>query len=294
VRKLRSLLSGTTDAASPAEEAPLDLASGAAEAPPLRKAGAQDVGEVSIESRDLSVYYGAKAAIRNVSLRMPRRKVTAIIGPSGCGKSTYLRAINRMNDTIPGSRTTGQILVDGEDVYGPNVDPVLLRRKVGLIFQKPNPFPKTIYENVAFAVRLHYRATDEEVDTVVETALRQANLWDEVADRLEENALSLSGGQQQRLCIARALAIEPRALLMDEPCSALDPIATAKIENLMFDLKKDMTIVIVTHNMQEAARVADYTAFLYLGQLIEFRDTRELFERPREELTENYITGRFG
>jgi len=286
VRRLRSLFARAMEQASPAEEVPLELVSDTAEA--------ATVGETSIESRDLSVYYGPKAAIRNVSLRVPRRKVTAIIGPSGCGKSTYLRAINRMNDTIPGCRATGQILVDGEDVYGPNVDPVLLRRKVGLIFQKPNPFPKTIYENVAFSVRLHYRATVEEIDTIVETALRQANLWDEVADRLRENALSLSGGQQQRLCIARALAIEPSALLMDEPCSALDPIATAKIEDLMFELKKDMTIVIVTHNMQEAARVADNTAFLYLGQLIEYRETRELFERPREELTENYITGRFG
>jgi len=179
-------------------------------------------------------------------------------------------------------------------VYGPNVDPVLLRRKVGLIFQKPNPFPKSIYENAAFGVRIHYRATEAELDQIVESALRQADLWDEVSDRLDENALSLSGGQQQRLCIARALAIEPDFLLMDEPCSALDPIATARIEDLMFELKKDMTIVIVTHNMQQAARVADHTAFLYLGRLVEYNRTRDLFERPHEELTENYITGRFG
>jgi phosphate transport system ATP-binding protein len=179
-------------------------------------------------------------------------------------------------------------------VYGPRVDAVLLRRKVGLIFQKPNPFPKSVYDNVAFGVKLHYRATEAELDEVVESALRQANLWDEVKDRLEDSALGLSGGQQQRLCIARALAVEPDIILMDEPCSALDPVATAKIEDLMFELKKEMTIVIVTHNMQQAARVADYTAFLYLGRLVEYNETPELFERPREELTENYITGRFG
>ena len=252
------------------------------------------ISDAAIESRNLSVFYGAKAAIRAVSLQMSRRQTTAIIGPSGCGKSTYLRAINRMNDTIKGCRTEGELLVDGEDVYGPNVDPVLLRRKVGLIFQKPNPFPKSIYENVAFGVRIHYRVTDEELDGVVESALRQADLWDEVSDRLGDGALSLSGGQQQRLCIARALAIEPDFLLMDEPCSALDPIATARIEDLMFELKKDMTIIIVTHNMQQAARVADHTAFLYLGRLVEYSRTRDLFERPHEELTENYITGRFG
>jgi phosphate transport system ATP-binding protein len=229
-----------------------------------------------------------------VSLKVPRRQVTAIIGPSGCGKSTLLRAINRMNDTIPTCRSDGQLIVDREDAYGPNVDPVLLRRKIGLIFQKPNPFPKSVYENIAFGVKLHYWASKEEVDEVVTAALKQANLWDEVKDRLAEGALSLSGGQQQRLCIARALAVEPDILLMDEPCSALDPVATAKIEDLIFELKRDMTIVIVTHNMQQAARVADYTAFMYLGRLVEFDRTRSLFERPHEELTENYITGRFG
>lgn len=247
-----------------------------------------------IESRNLSIWYGAKQAIREVDLSIPRRHITAVIGPSGCGKSTYLRAINRMNDTIPSCRTEGQVFVDGEDAYGPNVDPVLLRRKVGLIFQKPNPFPKSVYRNIAFGVQLHYQATQAELDGVVESALRQANLWDEVKDRLDEPALGLSGGQQQRLCIARALAVQPGFLLMDEPCSALDPIATAKIEDLMFELKKEMTIVIVTHNMQQAARVADYTAFLYLGRLVEFNHTRDLFERPQQELTENYITGRFG
>ena len=255
---------------------------------------ALEIEDATIESRGLSIHYGKKPAIRDVSLRIPRRQTTAIIGPSGCGKSTYLRAINRMNDTIPSCRTTGLLLMDGEDVHGPNVDPVLLRRKVGLIFQKPNPFPKSVRENVAFGVKLHYRVSEAELDEVVRAALEQANLWDEVKDRLNEPALSLSGGQQQRLCIARALAVEPDVLLMDEPCSALDPIATAKIEDLMFELKKDMTIVIVTHNMQQAARVADCTAFLYLGKLVEFSGTRDLFERPQEKLTEHYITGRFG
>ncbi len=260
----------------------------------VRPSVAVEVEHPAIESRDLSVAYGRKPAIREVSLRIPRNQTTAIIGPSGCGKSTYLRAINRMNDTIPTARTTGQLFVDGEDVYGPDVDPVLLRRKVGLIFQKPNPFPKTVYKNIAFGVNIHFRTTPEEMDTIVESALRQANLWDEVKDRLQESALGLSGGQQQRLCIARALAIQPEALLMDEPCSALDPVATARIEDLMFELKKEMAIVIVTHNMQQAARVADYTAFMYLGRLVEFNRTRELFERPQADLTENYITGRFG
>ena len=265
------------------------------EAPSGREpfAGAQ-VGGAQVQSQNLSIWYGAKRAIAGVTLSIPRHAITAIIGPSGCGKSTYLRAINRMNDTIRGCRTEGTLLVDEEDVYGPNVDPVLLRKKVGLIFQKPNPFPKSVYRNVAFGVQLHYRATREELGKVVESALRQANLWDEVKDRIDDSALGLSGGQQQRLCIARALAVDPEILLMDEPCSALDPIATAKIEDLMFELKKDMTIVIVTHNMQQAARVADYTAFLYLGKLIEFNRTRDLFERPGEELTEKYITGRFG
>ena len=253
-----------------------------------------DIANPAIESRDLSVWYGKKPAIREVSLKIPRQQITAIIGPSGCGKSTYLRAINRMNDTIPTCRTAGQLLVDNEDVYGANVDPVLLRRKVGLIFQKPNPFPKNVYKNIEFGVNLHYRAAPEEMDEIVEAALRQANLWDEVKDRLPESALGLSGGQQQRLCIARALAVQPKILLMDEPCSALDPVATAKIEDLMFELRKDMTIVIVTHNMQQAARIADYTAFLYLGRLVEFSRTRDLFERPQSDLTENYITGRFG
>ena len=254
----------------------------------------EDILDPAVESRGLSVWYGRKQAIRRVDLKMARHDVTAIIGPSGCGKSTYLRSINRMNDTILGCRMEGELRVDGEDVYGPGVDPVLLRRKVGLIFQKPNPFPKSVYKNLAFGVQLHYRASPSDLDGVVEAALRQANLWDEVKDRLDDSALGLSGGQQQRLCIARALAIEPEVLLMDEPCSALDPVATAKIEDLIFDLKKEYTVVIVTHNMQQAARVADYTAFMYLGRLVEFDRTRDLFEKPHEELTENYITGRFG
>jgi len=265
-----------------------------ADAPRPVSSGVLEIEDAVIESRGLRISYGRKEAIRGVDLRIPRNRVTAIIGPSGCGKSTYLRAINRMNDTIRGCRTQGELLVDREDVYGPDVDPVLLRRKVGLIFQKPNPFPKTVYRNVAFGAELHYRATREEIDGVVGHALRQANLWDEVKDRLHEGALGLSGGQQQRLCIARALAIEPEVLLMDEPCSALDPEEDLRLEDLMFELKKSMTIVIVTHNMQQAARVADYTAFLYLGRLVEFNRTRDLFERPRETLTENYITGRFG
>ena len=260
----------------------------------LRPEATVEVEDPAVESRNLTVSYGAKVAVREMNLRIPRHQVTAIIGPSGCGKSTYLRAINRMNDTIPRCRTRGQLFVDAEDVYGPGVDPVLLRRKVGLIFQKPNPFPKSIHENVAFGVKLHYFASKEELETIVRGALEQANLWDEVKDRLDEGALSLSGGQQQRLCIARALAVEPDMLLMDEPCSALDPIATAKIEDLIFELKKDVTVVIVTHNMQQAARVADFTAFMYMGKLVEFNRTRDLFEKPRESLTENYITGRFG
>jgi len=282
---LRGLLRGTPPP-TPAVEPEVQLV------PPPRTL--IEITDSAIESRNLSVWYGRKHAIREVNLKIQRKGITAIIGPSGCGKSTYLRAINRMNDTIRTCRTTGQLLVDSEDVYGPNVDPVLLRRKVGLIFQKPNPFPKSVYRNVAFGVQLHYRATKEELEGVVEAALRQANLWDEVKDRLHDSALGLSGGQQQRLCIARALAIKPEMLLMDEPCSALDPVATAKIEDLMFELKKVMTIVIVTHNMQQAARIADHTAFLYLGKLVEYNDTRELFERPAQELTENYITGRFG
>lgn len=262
--------------------------------PVIEPAIGVDIVEPTIESRNLSIWYGLKQAIRNASLKIPRNQITAVIGPSGCGKSTFLRAMNRMNDTIRECRTEGQVLVDREDVYGPDVDPVLLRRKVGLIFQKPNPFPKSVYRNIAFGVQLHYQTTEEELDRIVEDALRGANLWDEVKDRLDEGALGLSGGQQQRLCIARALAIEPGFLLMDEPCSALDPIATAKIEDLMFELKQNMTLVIVTHNMQQAARVADYTAFMYLGQIVEFNRTRDLFEHPRQELTENYITGRFG
>ncbi len=254
----------------------------------------EPIDDPVVESRGVSVWYGEKEAIQRASLQIPRNRITAIIGPSGCGKSTLLRAINRMNDTIPTSRTEGQMFVGGRDVYNGGVDPVVLRRKVGLIFQQPNPFPKSIYDNVAFGVKLHYWAQKEELDGIVESALRAAHLWDEVSDRLDEGALRLSGGQQQRLCIARALAVEPRILLMDEPCSALDPIATAKIEDLMFDLKKTMTVVIVTHNMQQAARVADYTAFMYLGRIVEFGKTREMFERPKEALTEQYITGRFG
>ena len=248
--------------------------------------------EVALETKHLSVFYGDKAAVSQISLTIPRNRVVAFIGPSGCGKSTFLRCFNRMNDLIPVARIEGEVLFQGTNLYAPGVDPVEVRRRIGMVFQKPNPFPKTIYENVAFGLRIN--GYTGRLDDKVEQSLRAAALWDEVKDRLQEGALGLSGGQQQRLCIARALAVEPEILLMDEPASALDPIATGKIEDLMGDLKKDYTIIIVTHNMQQAARVSDYTAFLYLGELIEYGDTERLFTNPKEERTEQYITGRFG
>jgi phosphate transport system ATP-binding protein len=248
--------------------------------------------DVALETRDLSVYYGEKAAVSGITLTIPRNRVVAFIGPSGCGKSTFLRCFNRMNDLIPVARIEGEVLLQGSNLYAPDVDPVEVRRRIGMVFQKPNPFPKTIYENVAFGLRIN--GYTGRLDEKVEQSLRAAALWDEVKDRLQEGALGLSGGQQQRLCIARALAVEPEILLMDEPASALDPIATGRIEDLMGDLKQDYTIVIVTHNMQQAARVSDYTAFLYLGELIEYGDTERLFTNPQEERTEQYITGRFG
>jgi phosphate transport system ATP-binding protein len=229
-----------------------------------------------------------------VTLDIQPRKVTALIGPSGCGKSTLLRTLNRMNDEIPGCRTTGSVRWRSVDILDPDVDPVPLRRDVGMVFQKPNPFPKSIYDNVAYGLRIGGITDRKTVDDIVERSLRDAAIWDEVSDRLGDSAMGLSGGQQQRLCIARALAIEPKVLLMDEPCSALDPIATGKIEDLIFDLKKSYTVVIVTHNMQQAARVSDLTGFFYLGELIEFGETTQIFENPGEELTERYITGRFG
>ena len=248
-----------------------------------------------MEAQQVNIYYGKRHAVQNVSLPFYKNLITAIIGPSGCGKSTLLRALNRMNDAIPGYRIEGQVLLDGHDIYSPGADVITLRRRVGMVFQQPNPFPKSIYDNVAFGLRVNGLVKSRaELDERVEKALRSAALWNEVKDRLNRNALQLSGGEQQRICIARALAVQPEVLLMDEPASALDPVSTAKIEELMFELKKDYTIVIVTHNMQQAARVSDFTAFLLSGQLIEFNPTPQLFTRPADPRTEAYITGRFG
>jgi phosphate transport system ATP-binding protein len=250
-------------------------------------------GSVKMAVQDLSAFYGANRAIEGIHLDIPDRKVTAIIGPSGCGKSTLIRCLNRMHETTPKARVEGRVLLDGEDLY--RLDATLVRRRVGMVFQKPNPFATmSIYNNVTAPLRFNGRPSRDEMDQAVIRSLKHAALWDEVKDRIDAAATSLSGGQQQRLCIARALAADPEVLLMDEPCSALDPIATAKIEDLIRQLKSDYTQVIVTHNMQQAARVSDYTAFLYLGKLIEFGPTEDLFERPKEHLTESYITGRFG
>jgi phosphate transport system ATP-binding protein len=252
----------------------------------------QPPGEIELETRKLSVLYGDSPAVKTVSIAIPDRRVVAFIGPSGCGKSTLLRCFNRMNDLIPGARVEGEALFQGDNLYGAGVDAVEVRRRIGMVFQKPNPFPKSIFDNVAFGPRINgYRGKMSEL---VERSLRHAALWDEVKDRLDASALTLSGGQQQRLCIARALAVEPEVLLMDEPASALDPIATQKIEDLIYELKQEYTVVIVTHNMQQAARVSDFTAFLYMGELIEYGPTQQLFTNPREEQTEAYITGRFG
>jgi phosphate transport system ATP-binding protein len=245
-----------------------------------------------IETENCSVFYGDTAAVKGISIEIPRNRVVAFIGPSGCGKSTLLRCFNRMNDLVPGARVEGAVRFHGTDLYGTDVDPIEVRRRIGMVFQKPNPFPKSIYENVAFGPRINGFRGD--MDELVERSLQQAALWDEVKDRLGGSALGLSGGQQQRLCIARALAIEPEVLLMDEPTSALDPIATQKIEELIYKLKDRYTIVIVTHNMQQAARASDRTAFLYMGELVEYGPTDGLFTTPREERTEAYITGRFG
>jgi len=247
-----------------------------------------------VQADEFSVWYGDNEAVKAVTLNFYERLVTAIIGPSGCGKSTLLRAINRMNDLIPACRTTGKLLVDGHDIYSSTVDVVSLRRAVGMVFQQPNPFPKSIYDNVAYGSRLLGGISRQKLDGLVETSLKRAALWDEVKDRLRDNALSLSGGQQQRLCIARALAVEPEIVLMDEPASALDPQSTTRIEDLIRELRQEYTIIIVTHNMQQAARVSDFTAFLYEGVLIEFGETAKLFEKPEHKRTEDYITGRFG
>jgi phosphate transport system ATP-binding protein len=247
-----------------------------------------------MDVRDLAVRYGELLAVKGVSLRLPERRVLALIGPSGCGKSTFLRALNRMNDLIPGARVTGSIRLDGEEVLGAGIDPVDLRRRVGMVFQRSNPFPKSIFENVAYGLRVGGMRDRDEIAARVERSLRGAALWDEVKDRLPESALGLSGGQQQRLCIARALAVEPEVLLMDEPASALDPIATARIEDLIHELKERYTIVIVTHNMQQAARVSDDTAFFYMGELVEVGPTERIFTNPSEQRTEDYVTGKFG
>ena len=250
--------------------------------------------DASIHVEGLDVHYGTTQALRGISLDIPARSVTAIIGPSGCGKSTFLRCLNRMNDTIPGLKVKGTVRVGDHDVYNNGIDPVELRRHVGMVFQKPNPFPMSIRDNVLFGPRIHGRPGRAERDSIVETSLRRAALWDEVKDRLDANAMGLSGGQQQRLCIARALAVGPDILLMDEPASALDPIATGKVEDLIQDLKRDLTVVIVTHNMQQAARVSDRTAFFYMGELVEYGPTKQIFENPHQERTEAYVTGRFG
>jgi len=247
-----------------------------------------------VEIEKLNLWYGSKQALKDVTMSMPKHRITAYIGPSGCGKSTLLRCLNRMNDLVDGVRFTGTIRVGGTDIHDPALDVTELRKRVGMVFQKSNPFPKSVYENVAYGPRVLGVGNRTDLDGIVERSLRGAALWDEVHDRLRDSALGLSGGQQQRLCIARAIAVEPDVLLMDEPCSALDPIATAKIEELMLELKNSYTIVIVTHNMQQAARVSDYTGFMLLGELVEVGVTRELFTNPRDKRTEDYITGRFG
>ena len=261
-------------------------------APVSAPATADAVG--TIEARDFSFWYGKKQALRSISMAVPPRSVTALIGPSGCGKSTFLRSINRLNDLIPGIRHEGDLSLDGNSVYDASLDVVALRQRVGMVFQRWNPFPKSIYENVAYGPRINGIADEESLDEIVERSLRRASIWDEVKDRLRTSALGLSGGQQQRVCIARALANQPEVLLLDEPASALDPSSTQRIEELVYELKRELTIVIVTHNLQQAARASEYTAFFFTGQLVEFGPTEEMFTSPREERTEAYITGRFG
>ena len=247
-----------------------------------------------IRTESLDFYYGPSRALKNVSIDCLDRAVTAIIGPSGCGKSTFIRTLNRMNDVVPGTRLEGRILLDGHDIHAPDVDVVELRRRVGMVFQKPNPFPKSIFDNIAYGLRINGMKDKRKLEETVEKSLRGAALWEEVKDRLDDNAFALSGGQQQRLCIARALAVEPEVILFDEPCSAIDPIATAKVEDLIETLKTRYAVVIVTHNMQQAARVSDFTAFMMLGELVEFDRTEKIFTNPANKLTEDYITGRFG
>jgi len=252
------------------------------------------VPEPIVEVNDANLYYGTKRALKNIYMDIPKNKATAFIGPSGCGKSTLLRCFNRLNDLVDSARVEGEILIDGEDIYHPSVDITQLRKRVGMVFQKSNPFPKSIYENVAYGARISGENRKSVLDGIVEKSLKGAALWDEVHDRLHESALGMSGGQMQRLCIARAIAVEPEVLLMDEPCSALDPIATGKIEDLITELKENYTIVIVTHNMQQASRVSDYTAFMYLGELIEYDTTETIFLNPKYKQTEDYVSGKFG
>jgi phosphate transport system ATP-binding protein len=242
----------------------------------------------------MDIFYGNFQAIKHADMNVPEKRVMALIGPSGCGKSTFLRALNRMHDLTPGARVTGSVTLDGHDIYAPNVDPVTVRHRIGMVFQRPNPFPKSIYENVVYGPKIHGESNRKKLDAICEQSLRAAALWDEVKDRLNRSALDLSGGQQQRLCIARVLAVEPEVILMDEPASALDPIATSKIEDLIGELKKDYTVVIVTHSMQQAARISDFTTFFLLGELIEVGTTSDIFTRPKDKRTEDYITGRYG
>ncbi|MBB3764433.1 phosphate transport system ATP-binding protein [Sphingomicrobium lutaoense] len=262
---------------------------------PLPVAEVDQGRKPKMRAQHVNVFYGEKQAINDVSINIFDDKVTAFIGPSGCGKSTFLRTLNRMNDTIPSARVTGHIELDGEDIHAPAMDVVQLRARVGMVFQKPNPFPKSIYENIAYGPRIHgLTSSKSEMDQIVESSLRRAGLWDEVKDRLDESGTALSGGQQQRLCIARAIAVDPEVILMDEPCSALDPIATAKIEELIHELRGRYAIAIVTHNMQQAARVSQRTAFFHLGELVEYGKTSEIFTNPKAKRTQDYITGRYG
>jgi phosphate transport system ATP-binding protein len=293
----------TTTLKGDAATAPQDPAN-RRDRPSISPASARKIGEretmslidevAKIQVNNLNLFYDADQALKNINLMIPEKRVTAFIGPSGCGKSTLLRCFNRMNDLVDICRIEGEIVMDGKNIYDRDVDVADLRRSVGMVFQKPNPFPKTIYENVAYGLRLQGVTSRRVLDEVVEKSLRAAALWDEVKDRLQENAFRMSGGQQQRLVIARAIAIEPEVILLDEPASALDPISTLKIEELINDLKQDYTIIIVTHNMQQAARVSDYTAFMYMGNMVEYGDTDTLFTNPRKKQTEDYITGRYG
>ncbi len=261
----------------------------------LNHRGMTNIFTPKITTQDLTLFYGAKQALFDISLAIPEKQVTALIGPSGCGKSTFLRCLNRMNDTIESCRIEGEVEINGQNIYAPNQDPVLLRSKIGMVFQKPNPFPKSIYDNVAYGSRLHgLTHSKAELNAVVESCLQKAGLWEEVKDRLSDSGTSLSGGQQQRLCIARTIAVNPEVILMDEPCSALDPIATAKVEELIAELREQFTIVIVTHSMQQAARVSQRTAFFHLGKVVEYETTENIFNRAKEQQTRDYIEGRYG